>query len=84
MSIALFTGGDNRVISFVNLAKRECSTNGNFAACVIDGADTRGTEARALVTSQAGKEYGCNVTIVGRERLVVTITWYLTVRVMGE
>ncbi|KAK7488889.1 hypothetical protein BaRGS_00019846 [Batillaria attramentaria] len=85
MSISLFTKRNNLVVCFINIAKRQCSTDSqDFVSCIVDNTNTRRTEARTLVTDlKFGmfREYGCNITAVDTlEKTVKIVSWSLVVK----
>ncbi|KAK7490325.1 hypothetical protein BaRGS_00018486, partial [Batillaria attramentaria] len=81
-SIALYQVSDNRVLAFVNLRKRECSTSHSYVACHIDDADSRKSKLRALVADLnegESRAYGCNLTSLGSGGQAKLISWSLVV-----
>ena len=88
MSMVLYTIPQDKVLASVYTLKGECSTSdGNFASCVIDAADSKKTRLRALLTDLLEGEtrvYGCNVTSFRSGGRVKIITWSLVVRLRGK
>ena len=88
MSMVLYTIPQDKVLASVYTLKGECSTSdGNFASCVIDAADSKKTTIKALLTDLLEGEmrvYGCNVTSFRSGGRVKIITWSLVLRISGK
>lgn len=67
VGITLFSVPDNKIIAYVNVKDKECSTSsGAYSACVFDPLDVHKTRLITLVfgfeDSAGTRSYGCNVT----------------------
>ncbi|XP_070201555.1 uncharacterized protein [Littorina saxatilis] len=77
----------DRIISSVDIPKRECSTSDFFNACEINDRDNRLTKLRILVPNLHEGEtrvFGCNASIkTGRGRFQ-EVSWFITLRHFSE
>lgn len=73
-----------QVLARANVAKRECTTRGQFGSCDLEAADSRRSRLSVLVDDlEEGewREYGCNISMVRPAGLRVELqSWSLPVQ----
>lgn len=81
MSIVLYRGWDHRVMSILNLRKRQCSTAGDYVSCLINEGDSRKSAVKALVSDLLegqSRSYGCNVSVLTSKGRFEAVSWSVT------
>lgn len=82
LTMTLYNALHNRILAYVNLNNKECSTSFLYSACVISPSDTRRSRLVALVTDLKDNEYvllGCNISTF-RSGLLTSVSWTVTIR----
>ncbi|KAL8563675.1 hypothetical protein ACOMHN_035409 [Nucella lapillus] len=84
MSIVLYTQTKDRVLSILNLRKRQCTMASEFVLCSINDGDSRRSVVKILVLDLVSEEesrvYGCDVTMLTSKGRSEVLSWSVTVR----
>lgn len=68
----------NKIIAYVNVGKRECSTSESFVSCETDISGSRSVKLKTLIldlNEGLSRSYGCNVSVLETGGNLQIISW---------